>query len=212
VLTSCLPLPRLFAVLLLALFALVPRPARADDDPLARAKALFQEGVTLFAANDVAGAFDRFSRSRALYASVENTLNAAISAERLKRHDVALGLYDALVAEFWGDLQPADRASVARAIGVLLHEVGSLEIAANVAGTVYVDGDVKETLPQLGPLRLMPGTHALRIVKGGYATYEREVEVVADHQHRRMIARAQADIWQHCEAPVGACFSQFCPE
>ena len=181
---------RHFAVLLFALSALLSRPARADDDALGRAKALFQEGVRLFSGGDLAGAFNRFSRSRALFPSVENTLNAAISANHLKRFDVALGLYDALVAEFRGDLAPPDRGAVSRAISALLHEVGSLEIAANVAGTVYVDGEAKEMLPQLGPLRLLPGTHSVRIVKGGYATYERDLEVEAD-QRRRIDARLE---------------------
>jgi hypothetical protein len=38
------------------------------------------------------------------------------------------------------------------------------------------------------------------------------MKIVSDHQHRRMIARAKADIWQQREVPVGAGLSQFCSE
>jgi hypothetical protein len=38
------------------------------------------------------------------------------------------------------------------------------------------------------------------------------MKIVSDHQHRRMIARAEADIRQQREVPVGASLSQFCTE
>ncbi len=179
--------PRLLALALGVCLALIAVPAlaqapgaaasEADAAALATAKERFREGVALIQAGDVEAALDRFLRSRAAFASSKNTLNAALCLDRLGRYDEALEMYEEVAARFQAELGPDDTTALGPAMGALRGKVGSIEVGANVDGTVVVDGKPRGKLPLTRPLRVLPGSHRIRILKDGYATAERVVEV-----------------------------------
>ena len=172
-------------VVVLAGSALV-NPARelcaaepAGESELEEAKDLFRRGVALLGAGDTERALEHFLRSRALVPSVKNTANAAICLERLGRFDEALVMYEELLARFAADLDADDRKSLLPLMASLRQKIGYLELSSNVDGLVVVDGRARGRLPLTTALRLLPGRRVLRIVKDGYRTFERAVEVTA---------------------------------
>src|SRR5439155_8921270 len=48
-----------------------------------------------------------------------------------------------------------------------------------IDGTLLIDGVVRGKLPLLAPVRVMPGKHVVRVLRDGFATFERSVEVKA---------------------------------
>jgi hypothetical protein len=142
------------------------------------AKDLFLKGVTLFNAGDMERALDHFLRSRAAFASSKNTINAAICLDRLGRFDEALELYEEAITRFAAQLDASDKATIAPTMAKLRTKVGSLDISANVEGALVIDGRARGKLPLTTPVRLLAGTHVVRVLKDGYATYEGNATVV----------------------------------
>jgi hypothetical protein len=162
----------------LAAIALAPRVALADD-ALAEAKELFRRGVELFEVGDLETALDLFRRSRARFASMQNTLDMAICLEALGRDDEALEAYDEAIAAFGKELSEAERANIARKVRALRAKVGSIDVASNVNGAVVVDGRDRARLPLAAPIRVTAGAHVVRVIKDGFATFEATVDVGA---------------------------------
>ena len=154
----------------------VPAPSA---EALAEAKELFHRGVRLFEAGDTDSALDAFRRSRARFASMQNTLNVAICLEALARDDEALDAYEEVVAAFGAELGDAERASLARKIQGLRAKVGALDVSSNVSGAVVVDGRERAKLPLAAPIRVSAGAHVVRVIKDGYVTFEARVDVRA---------------------------------
>jgi hypothetical protein len=167
---------RLAAVILLGSAKLVL--AQPAAEPLEEAKALFREGVALLNAGDPERALESFLKSRAIVPSGKNTANAAICLERLGRYDEALELYEELLARFAGDLDQQDREKLAPIMATLRERLGRLDISATVDAALVVDGKPRGNLPRTTPLRLLPGKHRVRLIKDGYRTFERDVDVV----------------------------------
>jgi len=168
---------RAIAIALL-LSLLAPSLARAED-ALAEAKELFRRGVELFEAGDLETALDFFRRSRARFASMQNTLDMAICLEALGREDEALEAYDEAIAAFGKDLSDAERANIARKVRALRAKVGAIDIASNVNGAVVIDGRDRARLPLATPIRVTAGTHVVRVIKDGFVTFETTIDVGA---------------------------------
>src|SRR5262249_58401613 len=133
----------------------------------------------LFEADQLEDALDAFRRSRAAFPSKQNTLNIAITLQKLGRADEALEAYEEALAAFENELTPDERASIPHVLAELRAKVGYLDVTANVAGSVLVDGRERAKLPSGAPIRAMPGPHVVRVLKDGYATFERTLEVKA---------------------------------
>jgi hypothetical protein len=163
----------------LAMASMVVASSAHAADALAEAKELFRRGVVLFEAGDMESALDAFRRSRALFASMQNTLNVGICLEALARYDEALDAYEDVVAGFGAELGDAERASLTRKLQGLRAKVGALDVSSNVNGAVVVDGRERAKLPLGAPIRVTAGTHVVRVIKDGYVTFEAEVLVRA---------------------------------
>jgi len=154
------------------------QPAQPVDDPrLSEAKELFQRGNELRKIGDCQRALELYLRSRQIVPSVPNTVNAAFCLEQLGRYDEALELYEALLTVLRAELTDELRKNLAPTMAALRGRIGSAQISSNVDGQVLIDGRARGKLPLLAPLRLLPGAHTLRVVKDGYATYERVISV-----------------------------------
>lgn len=151
-----------------------------DERTVAQAKELFRSGVALFEAGDVARALDYFRRSRALFPSTQNGVNAAICLDRLGRYDEALELYEEVMTLHRGDLSEQERAAIVPILSALRGKVGTIELSSNVAGTVFIDGRLRGQLPLGAPLRVTPGKRVLRVAKESYATFEQTVTIAAE--------------------------------
>ncbi len=156
-------------------------PPTTTDPTINRAKELFHRGVVLFEAGDMERALELFFQSRGAYPSLQNTSNVAICLDRLGRYDEALELYEQLLTEFNQGLQPGETETLTRAMTTLRTRVGNVWIAADVAGAqVVVDGRARATLPLVVPIRVLPGTRVVRVIKDGYITRETRTDVIVN--------------------------------
>ena len=155
-----------------------PGAATSEDD-LRRAKDEFRHGVALFEAGDYETALEAFTRSREAYPSKHNTLNLALTLQKLGRVDEALDLYEEAITRFASELSAADRASVPATVAGLRAQLGELTVTATVDGLVLVDGRARGRLPLVRPLRLVAGTHRVRVLKDGYEPAEATVHTEA---------------------------------
>lgn len=155
-----------------------------NDDKLARAKELFRTGNTFLKNGDHHRALELFLGSREMLPSYQNTVNAAICLDQLERFDEALELYEAALIEFPNDISPELRLSLEPKLRELRERIGSLEVSANVTGTVIIDGRERGKLPLRTPLRVLPGERLVRVIKDGYATFEGRVKVKAKESER----------------------------
>ena len=151
--------------------------ASPDVDARAQAKELFRRGVGLFEVKSYDRALSMFLRSRRLFASVQNTTNAAITLDRLGRYDEALELYEELLLSFEAQLSDRDRKAIGPAMDRLRKKVGQLDVSSNVSGLLVVDGRPRGRLPRTTPLPLIGGRHVVRVIKDGYGTFEQRVDI-----------------------------------
>lgn len=151
-------------------------PEPADDPKLAEAKALFRRGVALLEI-DRLQALDYFLRSRELVPAGKNTLNAALCLRDLERYDEALELLEDVISGHAADVAEEDRAAIAEEIARLMAKVGTVEVSSNVDGLVVLGGRGRGRLPFRIPLRVLAGTHRIRVIKDGYSTFEQDVTV-----------------------------------
>ena len=151
-----------------------PDPARLE-----RAKKFFRQGNALRRAGDCEGALPLYQQSRDELPSISNTLNAALCLDDLERDDEAFALYELLLTKFEGRLTEADHQRIAPLLEKLLRTLGSIEVIANVSGTLVVDGRPRGKLPRLHGVRVMPGQRIVRVIKEGYQTFEATVQVTS---------------------------------
>lgn len=152
-------------------------PAAPADPALADAKTLFKQGIEIFNTGDYERALDFFLRSRAAFPSAVNTTNAAICLDKLKRYDEALEMYEEVITKHSSQIDESERKALAPSMASLRAKVGSVDVSANVEGTVVIDGRPRGKLPLTTPLRAMPGTRTVRVMKNGYLSKEAQVTV-----------------------------------
>jgi hypothetical protein len=100
-----------------------PTPAQLEE-----AKRLFREGNELRRTGDCERALELYLRSRAIVASVPNTINTAFCLNELKRYDEALELYEELMVRFSAELSEEDRLSLSPVMNTLRQQTASLDI------------------------------------------------------------------------------------
>jgi len=147
-----------------------------EPDPKQAAKQHFDAGNAALARGEVAGALVEFQRSRALFPTRGNTLNAAIALQRLGRFDEALELYASLPRDF--ELDREQRERVDREIELLRGLTGTLTIRAEPGVSISIDGRERGSAPFSAPLIVLGGAHTLRARQAGRASSERRIEVV----------------------------------
>lgn len=168
------------------------RSFAASADPKAEATAHFEKGLALFDAGAWEQALVEFLEARRLHPLRNATFNAALCLEKLRRHDEALAMLEALLREF-GDRMPADaRERVQRKLVEWRGLVGALEIeGAELGAVILVDGLARGEYPPLAPIRVTAGSHLVRVIKPGFEPFEERVEVTGGRSSR-VEARMQA--------------------
>jgi hypothetical protein len=153
--------------------------AAATGAQMARAKELFRKGNELLDVGDTERALEQFRLSRDELPSPQNTRNAAYCLHLLQRWDEALELYEQLLTDFRANLSADELDKLSIAMRELRTKVGNLRVSSNVAGEVLVDGRARGRLPLQSPVRVLPGSRTLRVIKDGYAPFEKVIEVAA---------------------------------
>ena len=184
------PLRSLAAVL----FALVPaaalgaEPAPAPDLAKERARSLLQEGNRLLDGAFYLEALAKFEAAFAVFPSPRLHFNIAQTCNELGRPLEALAHYELFVRGTREEDSPAEWRLAHGQIFRLQDRVALLEVQANVAGAqVLVDGAEVGRTPLPGPIRLLPGSHALALVHPGYERQGVDLKLAGgQHQVQRV--------------------------
>ena len=155
----------------------VPSAPAQEPKDIEAAKEFFRQGIALAKADDYQRALEYFLRSRAIVASVPNTLNAAVSLRQLGRFDEALELFEELLTKFRDDIGDDERATLAGEMSAARGKVGSIDLIANVDGMLVIDGRQRGKLPLLAAVRVLPGRHVVQVIKEGFGAFRSNVDV-----------------------------------
>lgn len=157
-----------------------PAPAAGESpqDTKAEAAARFYKGKKLSGEGDWSAALAEFQASRKLYPGESATLGTAVCLKQLRRFDEALQLYEVALRDFADGMEPRTKARVQREVVELRGLVGTIEIGQAEAGaSITIDGLSRGDFPLLAPLRVMSGSHLVRVYKEGFEPFETRVEV-----------------------------------
>ncbi|MCA9620578.1 MAG: PEGA domain-containing protein, partial [Myxococcales bacterium] len=117
-----------------------------------------------------------YLKSRALFPSVANTLNAAVCLAKVEREDEALELYQELVGRMRDQLQADELAAIGPEMQRLRSLLGTVDVAGDVGATLVIDGRSRGTLPLAGPIPIRPGAHDVRVLKEGFEVWSTAVD------------------------------------
>ena len=141
------------------------------------ARALLRKGKALHDAGEIEKALDFFLRSKAAFPAAANTLDVALCLRELGRFDESLEQYEEAVASFGAAFDENDRAHVPATMAELREKLGAVRVSANTTGSLVIAGRDRGLLPRATAVRMLPGTHTLRVMKDGYKTYETRIVV-----------------------------------
>lgn len=181
-------------VLAASLTALAARAHAAADPPVAapeaqdEARARFEQGVELLQRGAWSDALAAFSTSARLYPTPPAITNAAICLRKLGRHDEALDRVEALLRDF-PDLSAEKRLAAEREAAELAQLVGAIAVEGTEPGAqIAIDGRDRGVSPTPGPLRVLTGSHLVRVLGEGFLPFEARVEVLAGQTARITVA------------------------
>jgi hypothetical protein len=157
-------------------------PSDGDADPgrVARARALFDEGVRAYAAGRYYDAIDRFTETARIYPNQQLSFNIAKAYDNLGHRSAALCFYREYLRS---SSDPPDAAKVTARVEELeraLAERGvqQLTVLSEPSGaTVVLDGEPVGLSPWTG--ESWPGRHRVELKREGYVTAEQVVELDA---------------------------------
>lgn len=157
----------------------VPEPPAPDAEDLrAEAAAHYQKGLGLARKGAWDAALAEFLESRRLYPSRTATASAAASLRNLGRWDEALDMFEALLRDFDKTLPADTKAAAQREIIELRGLVGTIEIeGARPGAAISIDQRGRGEYPPIAPLRVVAGSHVVRVYKEGFEPFEQLVDV-----------------------------------
>jgi tetratricopeptide (TPR) repeat protein len=156
--------------------------AQNDSDPgrVARARALFDEGVSAYAAGRYYEAIERFSETARLYPNQQLAFNIAKAYDNLGNRSLALRFYREYLRS---SANPPDGAIVNARVEELEHALAQrgiqqLSISSDPPGaTVLLDGEPVGLTPWTG--ETWPGSHRVELRRAGFAPEQSLVELEA---------------------------------
>jgi PEGA domain len=170
---------RLMGVLLIALAFTAARPALAQEDPKAVARAKLVEGSDLLKRGEYREALIRFQEAYALVPSPKILYNFGLAYIGLSRNAEAIDAFERFLAEAT-DAAPDLRANAEKHRQTLSLQIGTVIIECDTEGAeISIDGRSRGITPARGPIRLDPGPHALLVEKAGVPPYSRKMQVDA---------------------------------
>ncbi len=155
-------------------------PKKPTETPnKAKARDLFQKGMSLLNQRSWDAALAQFLESYKLYPTRGAGQNAAFCYEKVHRYAKALEMLETLIRKY-PKMAPTQRAAIDQTMKNLRENVGTIVLkGVPAAARIVIDGDELGTFPLAKPIVVSAGTHIVRIYKPGYVPYEKRVNVVA---------------------------------
>jgi hypothetical protein len=151
----------------------------AETPAMAEARRHFEVGLALLKERNFGSALVEFRESYALGQRPSALRNIAQCQRELHEYAAAFVTLETLLSAHGGELKPADRTAIQRALEELRQLTALVDVRVMPAGAeVLVDGAKRGTTP-LERLRVDAGTRKVRIAKAGYEPLEKTLEVVS---------------------------------
>ncbi len=151
--------------------------AQADTDRQ-QARAEFDRGVSLYAAENYQGALEAFQEAFRLSPHPTVRVNMANCYDHLSKPIEAIFHFERFLSESGRGAPAARRREVEAALRGLRARVGEVNLRVSPDGaTVVIDEGDSRRAPILEPVRLAAGTHRIETRLTGYRTDRRSVEV-----------------------------------
>jgi hypothetical protein len=149
-------------------------------DSQSGAKKHFDNGTQMMELEDFSGAAREFQASLSLYRTSSALFNLAMCQKAMHRYPEALDNFRALLSEFGPQLTADTRKEVDGNIATLSKIIAEVEITVNASNaSVHLDGVFVGTTPLSDPVRVGAGHRRISVSKQGYATSERQIQIVA---------------------------------
>ncbi|WP_437562023.1 PEGA domain-containing protein [Sorangium sp. So ce542] len=163
----------------------VPEEACAREE----AEGRFRRGRRLFLEGAWGAALAELLESRRLYPTWSATSSAGACLMTLGRFDEALEVLEGSLATYGDALPAAVKTTAQKQVIALRDRVGTIAlVAAEPGAAVVIDGRARGEHPSTAPLRVVAGTHVVRIYKEGFEPFETAASV-AGGQTTSVVAR-----------------------
>ncbi|HEX6275857.1 MAG TPA: PEGA domain-containing protein [Polyangiaceae bacterium] len=167
-------------------------PDTADPGRVARARALFDEGVAAYAAGRYYDSIERFTETARLYPNQQLSFNIAKAYDNLGNRSAALRYYREYLRSSEG---PPDGATVARVEeleqALAQRGIQQLSVLSDPKGaTVLLDGQPVGLTPWTG--ETWPGAHRVELAHTGYVAKASVVELDA-HRSAELEVRLEPE-------------------
>jgi hypothetical protein len=164
---------------LLAVLAIEGR-ARAQDDAMSDARALFERGVALAAEQRWTDALDAFRASRALVERPSTVYNIATTLQRLGRVREAIQAVDDYLAIADPVADAAQREQASQLRGVLAASLAHVVIEVSPENAeIAIDGRPTSEVGARRELVADPGEHVVLVSAGGHETERLELALAS---------------------------------
>lgn len=174
------------AVLGLSWLCLV-MPAAAQDEK-ARARQLFNQGVTEFEAGEHRAALQSFEGAYRLAPHPAVRVNMANCFEQLGRFVEAKFNYERFLEESGENVSAEQRAEVEAALARLSTQIGTLTVTVEPSSAVLrVDGQIPARLPS-GAVQLPTGRYEISLRAEGYLEAQRTIMIEGQQETRISLA------------------------
>jgi hypothetical protein len=164
--------------ILIGVCILLGAPTAHAEDTKAKASEHFEKGVALFKNQDFTAALVEFEAAYEAQPHFAVRYNVAICLYKLKRYGDAADQIQRYLSE-GGDRIPADKKKEIEEIYAELESlVGSLTVLSSVAGArVLVNGEPRDRIPMLFPLKLDVGEYEIEISAEGYESHVADIKL-----------------------------------
>jgi hypothetical protein len=167
----------LAAVVTLTLLVLFAPPAAAQSGAAAAQKHVVS-GEKAALKGDWTTALASFEAADQASPSANTAKRVAKALYELKRVMAAHDAYVKLLEDYDNSLFAQDKKVAAKRVEELAGKIGSLGIRVSETGaTVSVDGKPVGTSPVTTAVRVLAGKHSIKVDKGGFAVFTKEVNV-----------------------------------
>jgi hypothetical protein len=168
----------LFATLVSLCLWLGATTVSAQDADRQQARAEFDRGVSLYAAENYQGALEAFQEAFRLSPHPTVRVNMANCYDHLSKPIEAIFHFERYLSESGRSAAAAQRREVEAALRALRARVGEVNLRVSPDGaTVIIDDGDSRRAPILEPVRLAAGTHRIETRLAGFRTDRRSVDV-----------------------------------
>lgn len=158
-------------------------PAAAQTDPVAEARASFQEGVRQYAQQHYAEALEAFRRAYRVRPHPSVLVNIANCHVALEQPQQAVTLFERYLADATANITPAQRTEIEQALESARRQLATVTVHVVPAGAeVFLDGDLVGVAPLRRPLQTSPGPHVFEARLSGTGTQQYQSRLVPGGQ------------------------------